>query len=143
MVLDKITHVYLFTEKEAPIVPGRMSGGFNLVAPTYGGAAAYVDTSSRSTTSAVWSSQVPWPLDPFTANPIDAPDGLVQQYRLPLTFPALPPGAIEERSLELIFKKGKTEGNAIYRLRLHTQTRFYDYKFRLNIKSGKPVPDEP
>jgi hypothetical protein len=149
--LREITHVYLFTEKEASIVPGRMSRELNLVNPTFGGATFGGAASGRATfvptqgaaTSAVWKTALPEPLDSFTANPIDAPDGLVRQYRLPLTFPALPPGAIEERGLELVFTKGKTEGNAIYRLRLHSQTRFYDYKFRLDIKSGMPAPEEP
>jgi hypothetical protein len=64
---------------------------------------------------------------------MDAPDGLTRQYRLPMKFPALPPGAIEDNNLSLMFAEGNTSGNSIYRVRLHTQTQFYDYRFRLKM----------
>lgn len=122
--LNGISHVYLFAEKDAPIVPGTMKPDFSL--------------SKLGYASVPLKEQVPEPLVSFAANPVDAPDGLVYQYRLPVSFPALPPGAIEVGRMEFMFAKGKTAGDAVYRLRLHTQTRFYDYRFRLKIKCVKP-----
>jgi hypothetical protein len=125
--LNGISHVYLFTEKDAPMVPGKMRSDLSL--SKLGGPFVSVKEPASE------------PLDSFAANPVDAPDGLVYQYRLPLTFPVLPPGAIELGRVELMFAKGKTSGDAIYRLRLHTQTRFYDYRFRLKVKYEKPVTE--
>ena len=123
--LNDISHVYLFTEQTAPIVPARAQTNW--------------DFSTISGVSITRTPPVPEPLDSFTANPMDAPDGLSLQYRLPVTFPKLPPGAIEVAPLTLMFAKGKTNGDAVYRIRLHTQTRFFDYRFRLKVKVKQPT----
>jgi len=74
--------------------------------------------------------------------PMDAPDGLNRQYRIPITFPALPPGAIEQETIDLMFNQGKSSADSLYRLRLHTQVRHYDYKFRLKLSvSAREKPD--
>jgi hypothetical protein len=122
--LKEISHVYLFTEDKPVIVPGRVESEANFFY-------------SFGSPSEAKKKPTAKPLDSFTANPMDAPDGLTRQYRLPISFPALPPGAIEVSHLSLMFAKGKTSCDAVYRLRLHTQTRFYDYRFRLNISVAK------
>lgn len=116
--LRAISHVYLFTEDDASIVPGKETLMYTF--GTFGEPAQARDERRVEQ------------IDAFTANPMDAPDGLTRQYRLPITFPALPPGAIEVAHLELTFKDFGNR-DLLYRLRLHTQARFYDYTFRLKI----------
>jgi len=41
------------------------------------------------------------PLDSFKASATDTFDGLGRQYRLPVSFPALPPGVVEEVTLRM------------------------------------------
>jgi nucleoside 2-deoxyribosyltransferase len=126
--LKDISHVYLFADEKAAIVPARERSRFSNFVISYGGT-----TSGTSTTP-----EGPEPLDSFTANAMDAPDGLTRQYRLPITFPSLPPGAIERAFLSMMFDKGKASGDSVYRIRLHTETRFYDYRVRIKISVEKP-----
>lgn len=73
------------------------------------------------------------PMEPIAASNIDAYDGLSEQFRLKMSFPALPPGATELARLDLIFRDDRPETDSIYRLRLHTVTQFHEYRFRLRI----------
>jgi len=125
--LRAISHIYLFAEEGAVVVPGEMPETYNFIS---------ISGVPNSPTN-----QKPQELDSFTANPMDAPDGLIRQYRVPITFPALPPGAIEQEHLRLMFKEGKSIVDAKYCLRLHSDTRIYDYKFRLKLKVS--APEEP
>jgi hypothetical protein len=87
----------------------------------------------------VASYQEPVELDSFSASPVDAPDGLSEQFRLKVNFPAVPPGAVEEAALALMFRSGQTSCDAIYRLRLHSARQFHDFRFRIAI-DYKPEP---
>jgi hypothetical protein len=93
--LREISHVYLFTEQTPAIVPAQVRTAFDF---------------TFSETELPRRKSIPTQLESLTANPLDAPDGLVRQYRLPITFPALPPGAVEGAPLSLIFTKGNTTG---------------------------------
>jgi len=81
----------------------------------------------------------PTELDSFSATPVDSPDGLSEQFRLKASFPAVPPGAVEEAALPLMFRSGQSSCDAIYRLRLHSARQFHDFMFRVAI-DYKPEP---
>jgi hypothetical protein len=81
----------------------------------------------------------PIELDSFSAGPVDAPDGLSEQFRIKVDFPAVPPGAVEEAALSLMFRSGQNSCDAIYRLRLHSARQFHDFRFRIAI-DYKPEP---
>lgn len=40
--------------------------------------------------------------------------GLTKQYRLPITFPPVPPGAMEEKNISLMFVNESTECNKLF-----------------------------
>ena len=87
--ISAISHVYLFAEPKAAIVPiERKPSGItydfgNIFRPSGIGA---VDSG-------------PTPLEPIRASSVDSRDGLSSQYRLKLGFPSLPPGAVEVASI--------------------------------------------
>lgn len=83
-----ITHVYLFAAKNAIVVPYENK-------LDYSQEGLFGMTFQAGTTST--QTRKPVPLEPFLANTVDAPDGLTEQYRLPITFPPVPPGAMEEK----------------------------------------------
>ena len=132
--LPGITHVYLFTEEKAGVVPGKyedtMSFPVNWLPSA--GATPIVGTGYA------WTSMTPVPtlvpIEQFNADPIDAPDDLLYQFRLPTAFPAFPPGAVEATNINLMFKEKIDSSNARYRLRLHTPSQYHDFSFRLNIR---------
>ena len=132
-----ITHVYLFAQENAPFVAAKHVTVRHKVGPmsTSSKSTNFISSRSVTITQAV-------PLQPILANPIDAPDGLVYQYRLEIAFPSLPPGAVEASSLIMILRKGVHSGDALYRLRLHTPSQYHDYPFRLRIESGKTADVE-
>ena len=119
-----ITHVYLFTSKDTVIVPYE----YQIVTNTWisGGVSAY------GTVHAV-PQQMPTELDSFAASPIDAPDGLLNQFRIKADFPAVPPGAVEEASIGLMLTGNHTSCDDVYRLRLHSPRQFHDFRFRIAI----------
>jgi hypothetical protein len=135
-----ITHVYLYSPEESHLVPcdyetrhdSSLQSTFRFQSIT--GAVPQATTSPR--TEAV-------PLRSFTANPIDAPDGLTKQFRLKLTFPGLPPGAVEEGRINFMFVKGSNEADHPFRLRLHSPSQYHDFVFRLLIKRITPAPEKP
>lgn len=117
-VFQGASHVYLFAAKDCPVVPGEKPSSMTTIWATTGiGPDAQYEASIAP--------------DPFDANPMDAPDGLLIQYQLPITFSSLPPGAIERRYLALMFKEGQKTCDSIYRIRFHTKVQYYDYSFRL------------
>jgi hypothetical protein len=125
-----ITHVYLFAEEKAPFVPTEYRPQevrpkrCELPCDEY-----YVHDLEFPVSQETF----PYPIKPLTANPVDAPDGLVDQYRLSIAFPALPPGAVEVSSFLMIFREGIESGEALYRLRLHSASQYHDYPFRLRV----------
>ena len=118
-----ITHVYLFCDDNSQVVPCEHSAvhqtGMNALVYTLGATA-------------------PSPLESFQANPIDATDGLAQQFRLRLALPSLPPGAVEIMSIPMMFVKGSNRYTGAYKLRLHSPSQFHDYSFRLELKFESP-----
>jgi hypothetical protein len=118
-----ITHVYLFSSKDSLLVPAKnpfdssfLFSTSNLSSPTLAGATGESE-----------------PLDSFTANPVDAPDGLTKQFRLPVTFAALPPGAVEESKVYFMFQENATKAESEFRLRLHSAAQYHEYRFRFKI----------
>ena len=130
--LSEITHVYLFTSKSAVVVPGTVSPNYSYSFDSL----KYLPSPAKSTPKYI-------PLKGFTANPIDAPDGLVYQYHLPVNFPTLPPGATEERRIELMFKEGSSACDDVYRLRVHSSRQYHDFTFKLTIQFTEEDPPAP
>jgi len=115
--LYSISHLYLFAPHDAPAQPCDWK-------PVGGGGHGWV------------------PLRAFKATDIDAPDGLSQQYRLPIKFATMPPGAMEEASVGMSLIEGTSRCDAIYRLRIHSDKLYHDYRFRLKIALKEPVIEQ-
>ena len=139
---SEISHVYLFCGDELALVPCEYkSGSFVTSWPS-----GITDSEGSIYTEGSITPAVvePRSLIPFSANPIDAPDGLMKQFRLPITFPSLPPGAVEESHINLMFMDQATEVDSTYRIRLHSSTQYHDFPFTLRInyesdpEGGKP-----
>lgn len=124
-----VTHVYLFAPKDASVVPYKMEDIWSSSSPIR----VSWSTLGRVEPAQPYKQPKPTPLESIVANPIDAPDGLVRQFRLPIAFPALPPGAIEEQNISLMFIEEQTHCNSVYRLRLHSARQYHDYTFRLRV----------
>jgi hypothetical protein len=134
--LPGITHVYLFTEQKAGVIPCKypdtISYPINWV-PAAGATPMFTAFSST-----------PEPIEQFRADITDAPDDLFCQFRLPTTLPAFPPGAVERINIQVMFKEEIDLSDARYRLRLHTASQYHDFSFRLNIRYEAPSPvDSP
>lgn len=127
-ILAGISHVYLFAEKDAQIIPGDIKQ-------------EHLDVYNLPGEFTRKKTPRPEPLTSFMANENDSRDGLRMQYRLPISFGALPPGAVEESRIRMMFAKKLNEAAAVYRLRFHTHKRFFDYRFRLKIVVT-PQPDK-
>lgn len=126
-----ISHIYLFCAKDAVVVPCEDR-------PIFGGVSGttFISTNLQIGPPLVASEQVP--LASFTASPIDAADGLIKQFRLKTHFPATPPGAVEEASAEMMFLGDHKKCDSEYRLRLHSPTQFFDFRFRLILDYAEP-----
>jgi hypothetical protein len=116
-----ITHVYFFSDPRSPAVPAQDP-------EASWGVLSFLSGTKESEAKAE-----PRVLDSFTANPVDAPDGLVRQCRLPTKFASLPPGAIEQQALQFWLRPPETKCDQACRLRLHTGEGYYDHGFRLRI----------
>ncbi len=121
--IPAITHVYLYTNNKAKIIPFEYTTEYR-PGITYG---------PLSTIPSSESFQVPKLLEHFRPNLIDVPDRMTKQFRLPISFKGLPPGAVEVSDLKLIFIDNATKSNTLYRIRFHTTTQFHDFSFRINI----------
>jgi len=132
-VLPGITHIYLFTEKKAAIIPSKY---------THSTIISYPFISAGSTGAIVPAQRDTVPLEEFKADPIDAPDDLSRQFRLPVTVSALPPGAVDTITISLMLKEGIDSSNAAYRLRLHTLSQYHDFSFRLDVNYKAPTSAE-
>ncbi len=111
-----ITHVYLFTDDDSGAIPGQYERQPYLFTFPAGGGLTQTVTN-------------PTPIEHFKANPVDAPDGLFNQFRLPIAVPALPPGAVEATTILLMFKEGIQLADGDYRLRLNTPSQYHDFSF--------------
>jgi hypothetical protein len=129
-----ITHVYLFCRDASALVPCEYQTRI------ISGIADWGMLSTNVISEAPAKTTVPVRLDGFTAVPIDAPDALRSQFRLKTHFAAVPPGAVEEASIDLMFTDGSKSCDEEYRLRLHSAGQFYDFKFRMIVKFESPDP---
>jgi len=136
-----ITHVYLFCEKGAMVTPVELHPNWGMGFSYFGRPASLPaeeeeEEAERQKLYALamqFPEQAFEPQRAFKASPIDAPDGLEEQYRLKMRFSALPPGAIEVASIDLELQGDKKEHDGVYRLRLHSSSQFYDFPFRLSV----------
>lgn len=127
--VPEITHVYLFANANSKIIPTR------IVMPNPSTSTLVV---SRMGLPGIGYTQ---PLKSFNANPVDAPDGLSRQFRLNLSIPPLPPGAVEEETIPFIIEGEAQKTEIEFRLRLHSSTQYNDYSFKLNIEYSPKTPE--
>lgn len=118
-----ITHVYLFCGEDASLIPYE-----NRTVNTF-----FSGTTMFTAGAPPTSYKEPVEMDPFTASSIDAPDGLLKQFRISASFPAVPPAAVEEAELGLMFTGKHVSCDSVYRLRLHSARQFHDFRFRIAI----------
>ena len=59
---------------------------------------------------------------------------LGNQYRLPISFRDVPPGAVEVQFIDLMLVQGKEEVDAAYRLRFHTASQYVNFGFGLKLR---------
>ncbi|HUU94967.1 MAG TPA: hypothetical protein VM487_04440 [Phycisphaerae bacterium] len=116
-----ISHAYLFAGSDAVMLPAQEEEKVDrYIAGPGAGGTYYI--------------REPVCLHHFTANALDAADGLSHQYRLPVRFSSVPPGATEQALIGFLLPEDVRKCEEEFRLRVHTETRFYDYRFRLSIK---------
>jgi hypothetical protein len=125
--LSSITHIYLFTGESSALIPCKYEKQ-EYASPFV--KSGFLDIGSYSL--------VPVALKPIVAAAADSTDGLVRQFRLPGKFPSMPPGAVEESSINLQFINDSNFSEETYRLRVHTRTQFYDYSFRIKAELQEP-----
>jgi len=128
--LPGITHVYLFSKENAGVVPSK----YEIFETTNLFSTRSIENNTRS----IENRKMTKPLDGFQASSIDAPDGLLQQFRLDINVASLPPGAVEATTIDFIFQEDVDFVDLPYRLRLHTPSQFYDYTFRLKLEYQAP-----
>jgi hypothetical protein len=119
-----IRHVYLLSKSKASLVPTEQKTWTSSVASyvtfplaTFGGADAS-----------------PSHLEELSAGLLDRAADFDAQYRLPIWFPSMPPGAVEVAYLNLMFRAGEKQSDDHFRLRLFSSTGFHEFAFRLRIK---------
>ena len=119
--LTGISHVYLFSEQKAGVVPCEYDtfGNYSLLGL---GLPKERDLNREAK-----------PIDSFAAVAADAHDKLVRQFRLPTKFPGMPPGAVETTSIDMMFADGINSTNSLYRLRIHTARQYHDFAFNLKL----------
>ena len=130
--LPEISHVYLFTREDATMVPIEPPPGHDLLT---------IGTSYRRRNFSLLAKQPR--LEYFVGD--ESADGLTKQFRLPVTVPPVPPGAIEEITLffSLIDPVAEQLRRTECRLRLHTVRQYHDFGFELGIVLQAPDPTRP
>lgn len=121
---QEISHVYLLCESDTEVVPA-IQGGTTT---------SFTIDSSGTRLPTKHGLNPPVPVIGFDALEVDAQFGLTKQFPLDLTFPSIPPSAVERAFLELMFTPGSKSCDRRFRLRLHSIEDTYDYCFRLQIK---------
>jgi hypothetical protein len=125
-VLNPITHIYLLSTSHASLVPTReKSVSF---APSY--LPSNMAFAATVSPVPVLSST---PLEPLSAGLLDRVGDFDAQFRLPISFPAMPAGAVEVVNADFQFRSGMTESDDQFRLRLFSSTGFHEFDFRLRI----------
>jgi len=130
-----ISHVYLFTTSATLVVP-RLDFSIPLQTSTVLSSRGFGWLDDAGVTVTPIHEETSSPLDWFDAHSEDASDGLVRQFQLPITFVGIPPRAVERQFLKLMFGGDDQSAVELFRLRLHTEARFYEFTFKLDIKIG-------
>jgi len=100
-----ITHIYLFSSSDSKLLPGELDQlKYN------------------------WMT-----LDAIDVPVSEASDGLSKQYRLNVTIPALPFGAVDKFKIHLMLSGKYNLINELFKLRIHTSKIFYDFPFILKM----------
>lgn len=134
-IVNGITHAYLFAAKDLAASPAEY------VRDSHTGWGASSGRSWLIGGPIQEERLVPKPLHALSAASTDAEDGRTRQYRLPLRVGTMPPGAVETDDIAFVFRKNRTHMDDVLRLRLHTDTRFHEYYFRLRVEIDKSVLD--
>ena len=127
--LPAMTHIYLFTTKDSVIVPTEAPADSQLFR-------AFIKQHEELD---VWHRPR---IESFVADVADCSDDLCRQYRLPITFPVVPPGAVEDVRLYLQASKAEPEQivSARLRLRLHAAPNYAEYPFALSVVLARESP---
>ena len=128
--LLQISHVYLFSQADAHTVPveAPLSPGV-----TFSSMYAPIPVLTHAANPTLNFGVLPGPseIESFTANPVDAPDGLTKQFRLHAQFGSMPPRTMEAMNLHFLLKAPKEK--SAHRLRFHTATRYWDFSFTFEL----------
>jgi hypothetical protein len=111
-----ITHIYLFARPGAKLFPTEVTTG-----------------SFGTFTTTLGSEPGPEPLLSLKASPLDASDGLTTQYKLPIRFPALPPGAVELKPLDFALTSDSESCDEPLRFRLYGESGYHDFGIRVEL----------
>lgn len=124
-ILNSITHVYLLSKPTASLVPTEERSSASV---PYNQFAAYP--------TIMYSGPQTWstPIEPLSAGLLDKAGELSAQFRLPMSFPAMPPGAVEVTNAAFKFRAGENASDDHFRFRLFSSTGFHEFDFRLQIE---------
>jgi len=143
--LLNITHVYLCAGDDPAAVPYKLVEQFNYYThskPVYTHIDFFSTSPEKYSLGGSTVSHARSALESLRADPLDAADGLGNQYRLPISFRDVPPGAIEAQFIDLMLVDGKTEVDAPYRLRFHTASQYVDFGFSLKVRWQRDEPTQ-
>jgi hypothetical protein len=120
--LNPITHVYLLSKSSASLVP------------TEAGFSAWTAPTDVIWVNSPMSPPSRSPLEPLSAGLLDKAGDFDAQFRLPISFPAMPPGTVEVANVGFSFRPDKKESDDNFRVRLFSSTGFHEFDFRLRIR---------
>lgn len=126
--LGPITHVYLLSKSSASLVPTAEGSPWSHPSPY----AVY----AASTTP-----PPPSTLEPLSAGVLGSAEDFDAQFRLPASFPSMPPGAVEVAYAGFQFRAGITESDDHFRLRLFSSAGFHDFDFRIRVSMSPEAED--
>jgi hypothetical protein len=119
--IPPITHVYLFIESDSEIVPASYTTQQTI-------------TNVGTPNSKERKKVIPHKLQSFDVLAHENDGVLSQQVRIPITFEGMPPGAIEDRTIGLMFKENNRKmGVRKFKIRIHTHDNVFEYTFNLSI----------
>jgi len=139
ITLDDVQLPQGIASKQSPEISGTVTTNFRLVLCVRNdGGTPLKDISHVCLFYSTDANAVPSPAvesESFKASEADSRDGLTRQHRLPINFGFIPPGAIEQTWINFLMKAPECE--SLYRLRLCTANRFYDFGFRLKTERAE------
>lgn len=124
---DAVTHVYLFVDPSGNLEPSRLLQWKEDAPDT-----SFVRLSSFHPVPSVFGVH-DVAIESFSADAVDAQDGLTNQYRLDVALPPMPPRAIESFDLRFKFVDKHQQSDASCRLRICTRHGHHDFRFRLGV----------